>query len=116
MLDMIGEALASLDDVLSLKRPLAADSPADEEDGLAVKKDLRRSGYYDEPDYGLTPYPDKPLFEGIRAFQKDNKLTVDGVMKPGDETETAFNRHCLTVMGITYIRRQRMDASQISSL
>lgn len=93
MLDIIGEALSGLDDFLSLKRPLAADSPADEEDVLAVKKDLGRSGYYDEPDYGLTPYPDKSLFEGIRAFQKDNGLKIDGVMKPGGETETALNRH-----------------------
>lgn len=91
MFDRIGEALSSLDDFLSLKRPLAADSAADEDDVLSVKKNLNRSGYYDEPDYGMTPYPDKPLFDGIRTFQKDNDLTIDGVMNPGGETETALN-------------------------
>lgn len=49
MFDHIGEVLLGLDDYLSLTRPLAADSPADEEDVLSVKKDLNRKGYYDEP-------------------------------------------------------------------
>ncbi|MSO91932.1 MAG: M23 family metallopeptidase [Rhodospirillales bacterium] len=38
----------------------------------------------------MTPYPDRPLFEGIQRFQNDNGLAVDGVMEPGGETEHAM--------------------------
>ncbi len=95
MLDTFHEALRGLDDFLSLKRPVAADSPADEDDILSTKKELKRQGYYTEPDYGLTPYPDQPLFDGIRSFQKDNDLKVDGVMNPKGETEATLNKNRL---------------------
>lgn len=70
-----------------LKATLASNSAADEDDVVSVKTSLKRLGYYEEPDYGLTPYPDRPLFTAIRSFQKDNDLDVDGVMKPAGPTE-----------------------------
>ena len=41
----------------------------------------------------MTPYPDVQLFDGIQAYQRKNKLRVDGVMKPGGETESMMNQH-----------------------
>lgn len=35
---------------------------------------------------------DNEVFDAIRRFQKDNRLEVDGLMKPGGPTETAINR------------------------
>lgn len=60
-------------------------------DVLNVKRALNRMGFYDVPDYGMTPYPDGAMFEGIQRFQRANGLRVDGVMVRGGETERAMN-------------------------
>lgn len=73
-----------------LNQSLSASSAVHPEDVVGVKTRLQREGYYDIPSYGLTPYPDSRLFEGIRKFQRDNGLAVDGVMNPGGETEQAL--------------------------
>ncbi len=65
----------------------------DERDTLSTKSALRSLGYYQPPSYGITPYPDVQLFDGIQAYQRKNKLRVDGVMKPGGETESMMNQH-----------------------
>lgn len=36
------------------------------------------------------------MFDGIRSFQTDNKLQVDGVMKPEGETEAKINERIKT--------------------
>lgn len=61
-------------------------------DVLAVKNNLKNWGYYQEPEWGITAFSDRQMFDGIRNFQKDNNLTVDGIMKPDGETEASFNR------------------------
>lgn len=78
-------------DPLLLNRPLSATSDADPDDVLSAKSAFNRLGYYETPSYGLTPYPDQPLFDGIRSYQKDKGLTVDGYMLPGGETEQSVN-------------------------
>ena len=47
-----------------------------------MKNILRRLGHYKTLDYGMTPYPDERMFEGIRGFQKAKGLAVDGVVEP----------------------------------
>lgn len=32
------------------------------------------------------------MFDGIKRFQKENRLKVDGLMRPGGPTETAINQ------------------------
>lgn len=83
-------------DLLVLNRPLSTTSDADPDDVLSAKSKFTRLGYYEVPRYGLTPYPDQPLFDGIRDFQKDNALTVDGYMLPGGETEHSVNNSLAT--------------------
>lgn len=39
----------------------------------------------------MTEYPDKALFSGIKSFQKDNNIKVDGVILPEGETESSLN-------------------------
>ncbi len=77
---------------LQLKDLLASNASADEEDVLNVKQRLNASGHYEEPSYGMTRYPDNRLFDGIKSFQRDQGLTVDGYMRPGGETEAALNK------------------------
>ena len=64
-----------------------------EEDVLELKQNLQQLGYYKTPKYGMTGYTDNETFEGVKRFQKDNNLTVDGVLKPGGETESKLNEH-----------------------
>lgn len=58
---------------------------------IGVKNKLKGAGYYQEPEWGISRFTDNQMFEGIRKFQKDKGLTVDGVMKPEGETETKIN-------------------------
>ncbi len=60
-------------------------------DVLNVKRALNRMGFYDVPDYGMTPYADRTMFDGIRRFQRAKGLRVDGVMERGRATERAMN-------------------------
>jgi len=70
-----------------LKSTLGRSYNVDPNDVLTVKKALNDLGYYEEPEWGITPYPDNDLFKGIEGFQKDYKLKVDGLMKPNGPTE-----------------------------
>src|SRR5688500_11676013 len=69
-----------------LKAPLSSNSSANGDDVWLVKQALKRIGYYEEPKFGITPYPDNKLFDAIKKFQADNELKVDGSMRPGGET------------------------------
>ena len=62
------------------------------DDVLQVKRVLDDLGYYKKPRYGITEYPDKDMFSGIRDFQKDNDLKIDGILKPNGETEKALDK------------------------
>ena len=75
---------------LFLKKTLDANSPVDPDDVLITKRSLERLGYYERPEWGLGDFTDHRLFEGVKRFQKDNGLTVDGVMNPGGETERSL--------------------------
>lgn len=71
---------------------LASNASADEEDVLNVKRRLNALGHYQSPIDEITSMSDHGLFAGIKNFQRENKLTVDGYMKPGGETEHALNQ------------------------
>ena len=71
---------------------MGSDRHVEEDDTLKAKSALNQIGYYKKPDYGMTPYPDQTLFDGIKNFQKDQNLTIDGLMTPGGETEIRMNK------------------------
>lgn len=71
--------------LFDVKEPVSS-SYSSEEDTVKVKNNLQKLGYYETPSYGMTPYADDPMFEGIKKLQKDHGLTVDGRITPGDET------------------------------
>lgn len=82
-----------MSDLLKLQREIS-ETTADinHDDVYNVKKYLKDLGYYKEPEWGMAKFADNQMFDGIRKLQKDNKLTVDGVMKPSGETESTFNK------------------------
>jgi len=53
----------------------------------AVKSALDGLGYYEKPDWGISPYPDPAMFDAIERFQSDHDLKRDRILKPGGETE-----------------------------
>ncbi len=76
---------------LRLSNTLHPDAGNGPDDTLAAKRVLAQLGYYEVPDYDLTPYPDYPMFDAIRNFQRDIGLRDDGVIKPYSQTETLLN-------------------------
>ncbi|MBL4692769.1 MAG: hypothetical protein JKY92_05515 [Magnetovibrio sp.] len=75
--------------ILKLRRALSANINSNPEDVLAAKTFLQNQGLYKAPDWGISEFPDRALFKAIEAFQKNNNLRVDGIMKPKGETEAA---------------------------
>jgi len=73
-----------------LKQPIGESYNTNPDDVWATKQSLKLNGYYAEPKHGMNPYPDKQLLKSIKQFQRVNKLSVDGVMKPGGETEQSL--------------------------
>lgn len=78
--------------MIRIKDTLGIDYKMNLDDVHKVKSALRDKGYYETPNYGMTPYPDERLFSAIKYFQKDNKLKVDGIIRPDGETIEALNK------------------------
>ncbi|MEG3619064.1 peptidoglycan-binding domain-containing protein [Magnetovibrio sp. PR-2] len=73
---------------MNLNAMLAASAAANPADVLSVKHALSDLGFYEAPEWGVSEYPDRGLFDAIRQFQETSGLRVDGEMKPGGESET----------------------------
>lgn len=88
-----------------LKNVLSASSTANGDDVLGMKQALNHLGEYDPPAYGMTPYPDTPMFDGMKAFQKKNGLTVDSFARPGGPTETTLNSRLVNGLNDSSMKR-----------
>lgn len=81
-----------MDNFLKLKKEVSeTTADIDGDDVLSVKKNLENLGYYKKPEWGMTKFGDNQMFDGIRTFQKEKQLKVDGIMKPAGETERKIN-------------------------
>ncbi len=75
-----------------IKGPVGNNMDNNQEDVLMVKRRLNKAGYFNnlyqrpEPHGFIT----KEMDMGIRAFQKDKGLKVDGILLPRGETENAL--------------------------
>jgi hypothetical protein len=96
---------------LRLRSTLGRSYNASLDDVEPVKKALNGLGYYPIPGYGMTPYPDEFMFQGIERFQRNNGLQVDGIMKPGGETERTLNE-VTRPRPITWTAARPNDASE----
>lgn len=83
--------------MMKIKTTIRQDSANNNPDDIIkVKQALTETGYYKIPQYGLTPYPDKQLYEAINNFQTANNLKTDGVIKPNGETLAKLNQKLTT--------------------
>ena len=76
----------------NVRKTLSRSANADPEDVLSLKAIMGGLGHYKAPKWGITPYPDRNLFEAVENFQRQNKLKVDGTLKPGGPTEKKLNK------------------------
>ena len=74
-----------------LKKTIGDSYTMDLDDSLNTKKALADLGHLKIPDYGLTPYPDRAMVDGVKSFQKDHGLKIDGVMKKDGPTINRLN-------------------------
>lgn len=75
----------------NLSKTMGSNYTVAPQDIVNTKTALNQLGYYPVPDRGIDDWSDDPMFDGIKAFQKDNGLKVDGLMRPGGPTEVAIN-------------------------
>ncbi len=79
-----------------LKNPIGEAYSMGAEDTLNTKKALATLGHMETPDYGLDEYPDLPMIDAVKSFQRDNALVEDGVMKPDGPTLARLNETLAT--------------------
>lgn len=60
---------------------------------------LRLCGGVRPPKRGIDDWTDDAMFNGIRSFQKDHALKVDGFMRPEGPTEKTINQKLAAVGG-----------------
>lgn len=75
-----------------LKQPIGEEFNMDLDDSLNTKKALADLGHMKVPDHGLTEFPDRPMIDGVKSFQKEQGLAVDGVIKPDGPTIGRLNK------------------------
>lgn len=72
----------------NLKQPIGTNDTVSPGDIVNTKAAPSQLGYYNVPPHrGIDDWTDDAMFNGIRAFQKDSGLKVDGFMRPGGPTE-----------------------------
>lgn len=77
-------------------------------DVLKTKTALAQTGHYKVPSHGIVPFPDRQMIDGLKNFQRDNGLTVDGVMRPKGPTDSfRYDTSCCLGKG----RRKLMEWS-----
>ena len=74
-----------------LTKTIGRNYSVDPEDVLRTKRILKELGYFETPAYGMTRYPDEPMFKGIEQLQDDFDLNPDGVMDPKGATAEKIN-------------------------
>jgi peptidoglycan hydrolase-like protein with peptidoglycan-binding domain len=77
---------------IQIRKGVRSDGNSDPDDVIQTKNHLKSLGYYKEPEYGITPYPDNLLIDAIKDYQGEKNLKVDGKILPNGETEKALNK------------------------
>jgi hypothetical protein len=86
-----------------------------DDDVKQVKRGLGSLGYWDEPARGLNGIFDRDLDTGIKDFQADHDLRVDGWMRPAGPTEGALRTRLASADRLRYpdIRIQSGKAGKL---
>ncbi|MEQ8228760.1 MAG: peptidoglycan-binding domain-containing protein [Rhodospirillales bacterium] len=74
-----------------LKQTIGETYNMDLEDALNTKHALAQIGHLEPPEAGLDEFPDRPMIEAVKSFQRDQGLAEDGIMKPDGPTLERLN-------------------------
>lgn len=76
-----------------LKSPVGSNYRINPNDLTNTKQALNQLGYYNVPPHrGIDDWTDDAMFDGIRRFQGDNSLKIDGFMRPGRPLSISLGR------------------------
>jgi hypothetical protein len=75
-------------DIFSVGNTISQSSNIKPDDVLKTKNALAQIGHYEVPSFGITDTPDMGMINGLKDFQQNNGLKVDGIMKPNGPTES----------------------------
>ncbi|NVJ92977.1 MAG: peptidoglycan DD-metalloendopeptidase family protein [Methylocystaceae bacterium] len=79
-------------DLFNIGSTVSPSSNMKADDVLKTKSALNAVGSYKVPEFGITDVPDTGMIDGLKTFQANNALKVDGVMNPGGPTENALGQ------------------------
>lgn len=79
-------------DLFNVGSTVSPSSNMKADDVLKTKSALNAVGSYKVPEFGITDVPDMGMIDGLKTFQANNGLKVDGIMKPGGPTENALGQ------------------------
>lgn len=88
-----------------LRAPVGNNRENDQDDIINIKHNFSAQGFYRPP--VRNGYIDRELDEAITTFQQDNDLKIDGVMKPGGETEATLISKILEIPQIPPSKEER---------
>lgn len=82
------------ENLLNLEKAVRPLAPNNLDDINAVRGAMEKVGDYKGVSAGFyeRSFMDKPLEQSIKNYQKENGLTVDGVLNPKGETENSINQ------------------------
>ncbi len=75
-----------------LKKLVGSALSTSRSDVLSIKTALSRLGLFEDPEHGITSFPDTCMFEDTKRFQRTQNLAADGVMRRRGPTLGALNR------------------------
>ncbi|WP_337998186.1 BPSL0067 family protein [Oleispirillum naphthae] len=76
---------------MRLSRRVGSDIAVSEADTTAIKTALYRMSLYEVPRYGMTPYPDEAMFDGVKKLQSALGVEASGSIRPGGAEEHALS-------------------------
>jgi|GEM_PF-4542450 len=91
-MNRFSDAANSVGNFFNVDSTVSASSNINADDVFKTKSALNAVGNYDVPNFGITDIPDMGMIDGLKKFQSNNGLKVDGVMKPGGPTESALGQ------------------------
>jgi len=74
-----------------LRKPIGPNHVVEPGDVVRTKSALAGLGFFEPPDEGITPWPDRPMIDAVTDFQRAYGLKPDGVINRGGPTEEAIN-------------------------
>lgn len=99
-MNWLSDAASNFGGLFDVGSTVSSSTNINPDDVVKTKSALKVVGNYKVPSFGITDIPDNQMIDGLKSFQQENGLKVDGVMKPSGPTATALGQ-TLASKGVT---------------